>query len=268
MPAAEASSPPASPFGEDLPVVVGHRGAPRLAPENTPEAFAAAAAAGAGWVELDVRPAADGLVVHHDPCTVDGTPLVERSVRALRALGVWALDEVLDGLPDGLGVDAEVKNAPGEPGALPGVVLAGRVAPLLRAAAGERPVCATSFHPPTVAALVAHLDGGGAGSGGGGGAGGGIPVGLLAGPRVRPASALRLARDLGGRLVCPHVLTLGLGPAYVAAAHRAGLAVLVWTVDRPARARALAAAGVDAICTNDPGGIAAVLAAPVENGPP
>lgn len=227
--------------------VVGHRGAPLLAPENTPAAFAAAAAAGADWVELDVRPSSDGLVVHHDPRTPDGVPLHRRTTAELAAAGVVSLDAVLDGLPDGLGVDVEVKNAPGEPGHRPGVTLAGRVADVLRPVAGVRPLCTTSFDPPTVAALVGHLPD--------------VPVGLLTGPRVRAASSVVLAGELGARVVCPHALTPGLGPAFVAAAHRSGVAVLVWTVDRPGRARALDAAGVDAVCTNDPALIVEALSA-------
>ena len=41
-------------------------------------------------------------------------------------------------------------------------------------------------------------------------------------------------------------------PRLVAAAHRAGIAVIAWTVDEAARMRELAALGVDGICTNDP----------------
>lgn len=233
------------PFGDDGTVVVGHRGAPLLAPENTPASFAAAAGSGADWVELDARPCTDGLVVHHDARTPDGVPLVHRTVVELGAAGVMALEAVLDGLPAGLGVDVEVKNAPGEPGHRAGVSLAGAVAEVLRPVAAVRPLCTTSFDVPTVAALVGHLPD--------------VPVGLLAGPRVRAGSSVVLARELGARVVCPHALTLGLGPAFVAAAHQEGVAVLVWTVDRPARARALAAASVDAICTNDPGMAVAAL---------
>lgn len=47
--------------------IMGHRGAPSLAPENTLGGFRAAAAAGARWVELDVTLLGDMTpVVHHD----------------------------------------------------------------------------------------------------------------------------------------------------------------------------------------------------------
>jgi hypothetical protein len=52
----------------DAPIAIAHRGAPRVARENTLESFAAAAALGADWAELDVHVTLDGeLVVNHDP---------------------------------------------------------------------------------------------------------------------------------------------------------------------------------------------------------
>lgn len=52
-----------------LPLLVAHRGASDLAPENTMAAFRLAAAGGADVVELDVRLTSDGhVVVIHDGC--------------------------------------------------------------------------------------------------------------------------------------------------------------------------------------------------------
>ncbi len=227
------------------PAVVGHRGAPRLAHENTPESFAAAAAAGASWVELDVRPCADGLVVHHDPRTSDGVPLVSRTAAALADRGVAELCAALAGLPPGLGVDVEVKNARREPGHDPTGALARRVAAVAAAVARDRPVCTSSFDVATVRTLASSAPD--------------VPAGLLLHPALRASEGVRLAAAAGARMVCPHVVTPRLSRAYVEAAHATGLAVLVWTVDRPSRARLLAAAGVDALCTNDPPGLVAAL---------
>jgi glycerophosphoryl diester phosphodiesterase len=49
-------------------LVLGHRGAPREAPENTMRAFEVALEQGADGVELDVQPAGDGtaVVIHDD----------------------------------------------------------------------------------------------------------------------------------------------------------------------------------------------------------
>jgi glycerophosphoryl diester phosphodiesterase len=63
----------------DRPLVLAHRGARRIAPENTLSAFEAALAEGADGVELDVRLSADHrIVVVHDPtlarCTAGQDP--------------------------------------------------------------------------------------------------------------------------------------------------------------------------------------------------
>lgn len=235
-----------SPFGAaQRPVVMGHRGAPLAAPENTPASFAIAATSGATWVELDARRSADGIaVVHHDAWTADGQPLVERTAVDLRAHGVWSLRDVLAGLPPDLGVDVELKNLPGEPDYDEGDALVGLVAPLLGPI--DRPVMTSSFNPVTVLALRASLPA--------------VPVGLLTTPGVRAAAATELAEELGVQVSCPHVDTPDLGAATVASAHAAGLAVLVWTVDDPTRAVLLAELGVDALCTNDPSRLVRALA--------
>lgn len=57
----------------DLPQLISHRGANRVAPENTLAAFRQAQTAGVRWIELDVRLTADGIpVVIHDD-TLDRT---------------------------------------------------------------------------------------------------------------------------------------------------------------------------------------------------
>ena len=58
--------------GEGRPLVVGHRGAAALAPENTIEALSAAVEAGADAVEFDVGP---GLLLGHDPHLATGLHL-------------------------------------------------------------------------------------------------------------------------------------------------------------------------------------------------
>ena len=58
--------------GEGRPLVIGHRGAAAVAPENTIEALAAAVEAGADAVEFDVGP---GLLLGHDPHLATGLHL-------------------------------------------------------------------------------------------------------------------------------------------------------------------------------------------------
>jgi Glycerophosphoryl diester phosphodiesterase len=64
------------------PLVIGHRGARSVAPENTLEALSAAVDAGADLVEFDVSP---GLLVAHSP---DEAP--ERPLRLEEALAYLA----------------------------------------------------------------------------------------------------------------------------------------------------------------------------------
>lgn len=231
-------------FGVPRPAVVGHRGASVLAPENTPAAFAAAARAGASWVELDARRSADGMVVvHHDAWLPDEVAVLDLSVDALRQRGVWTLDEVLAGLPEGLGVDVEVKNFPGEPDYDEGHTVVDILARLL--GGHRRPVLTSSFNPLTVAALTERLPD--------------VPAALLTGDALRPDAGLGLARELGCAGWFPHVDTPQLDGHAVLAAHEAGLGVMVWTVEDPDQARRLAGAGVDALCTDDPARLVAAL---------
>lgn len=116
-------------------LVVAHRGASAMFPENTMEAFRSAVELGADAVELDVHLTADGLLaVIHDE-TLDRTTdrlgrvteLTMDEVRAAdagytfaraddagypfrgRGLRVPALGDVLDWLPDDIGLVVEIK---------------------------------------------------------------------------------------------------------------------------------------------------------------
>jgi glycerophosphoryl diester phosphodiesterase len=79
-------------FDAKRPWVVAHRGGMALAPENTTEAFRRAAALGVDVLEMDLRVAADGaLVVIHDS-TVDRTTDGHGPVGALSLAQLQALD--------------------------------------------------------------------------------------------------------------------------------------------------------------------------------
>ncbi len=116
-------------------VIVAHRGAPRRAPENTMEAFRLAVEAGADAIELDVHLTADGqLAVIHDESldrTTDRTgPIASQTMDEIRqadagatfardddsgfpfagqGLAVPTLPEVLDWLPESMGLVIEIK---------------------------------------------------------------------------------------------------------------------------------------------------------------
>ena len=84
------------PLNRDRPWIIGHRGSPREAPENTLSSFELAICQGADLIELDLHMSADErLVVIHDDTvdrTTDGSGAVgDLSFQELRALdaGSW-----------------------------------------------------------------------------------------------------------------------------------------------------------------------------------
>jgi glycerophosphoryl diester phosphodiesterase len=223
------------PFHPDRPLVLGHRGAPLEAPENTMRGFRLALAHGADGVELDVQPAADGTpVVIHDLSldrTTDRTGAVASlswpDIALARAGG-----EPVPRLPEaaawagesGAWVNVEIKS----PGAE-----AASVAAMEAAGVMERTVF-SSFVPGVIARL-----------------------GRVAPHAVRyllterwDDEVRRTVQELGAHGVCPHhsIAT----PALLAELREAELGVVVWTVDDPGRIRELVRAGVHAVITNRP----------------
>lgn len=76
----------------DLPRLIGHRGAAKVAPENTAAGFAAAAAAGLRWVEVDAKITKDGVVVLMHDDSVDRTTNGFGPVESLTAAQLAELD--------------------------------------------------------------------------------------------------------------------------------------------------------------------------------
>lgn len=79
-------------FESSQPLILGHRGASAVAPENTLAAFAQAIQDGADGIEFDVRISSDGVaVVIHDD-TLNRTGLVSGAVSALTAAQLQQVD--------------------------------------------------------------------------------------------------------------------------------------------------------------------------------
>jgi glycerophosphoryl diester phosphodiesterase len=224
------------------PRVVAHRGARRVAPENTVEAFAAAAALGADGVELDARRTADGgLVVHHDADARGVGVLAERQEAEIRAVrpDIPTLEEALEACA-GMLVNVEVKNLPGDADYDPTNRAATAVAELLFRRDRRDDVLVSSFNL-AAADRVRELDGS-------------IPTGFLTLVGMDPVDAVAVAHAHGHGAVHPDVRALGgeTAGATVARAHELGMAVNVWTVNGEDEMRRLAATGVDAIITDVP----------------
>ena len=105
---------------EKPPVIVGHRGAAGLVPENTLPSFTRAVEHGVQAVELDVHLCEGELVVIHDPTlerTTSGTgEVAAMPLATLRALDagqgarVPTLAEVFEALPATVGINIELKG--------------------------------------------------------------------------------------------------------------------------------------------------------------
>jgi glycerophosphoryl diester phosphodiesterase len=234
-----------------FPVVVAHRGASATYPENTLEAFDAAAASGVTAVEFDVRLTADGApVVVHDPnlervagvsAFVHELPLDEVRALALPDGGrIPTLREVLDLLSGRAGIDVEIKNIPGEPAFdSPTEAVLQACLRELESSAFVGPVLVSSFNWLTIE-RCRELDPS-------------IPTGFLTIAAMDPRAAFVYARDAGHRWVLPHATALAdAGAAFVREVHDAGMLAGTWVVDDPDAFAGLLALGVDAVATNDP----------------
>jgi glycerophosphoryl diester phosphodiesterase len=225
--------------------VIGHRGAPRRARENTLESFRAAVALGADGVELDVRRTSDGrLAVHHDAHLADGRAIVETPWSELPA-DVPELPAALD-VCAGLGVvNVEIKNWPTDVDFDETAALADAVVEVLaaRPVAERERFLVSCFHLPTldrVRELDADL------------ATGWLVFGPLpGGPGDDPVAAL-VAEVVGHGHGAVHPHHSFVTPELVAAAHDAGVAVNTWTCNEPDRLRWLAEVGVDGVVTDVP----------------
>ena len=244
--------------GTEGPILLAHRGAGRLAPENSLEAFDAALRAGADGIETDVRCSADGQVVIAHDARGRGTARVDRAVAecALGELQAWDIGSGPD-VVRGQGpvrmptLEAALSTFPTTrfnldlkahaPAAVDAVLAA-----VARCDAAER-VLLTSFSATALrrvrasgypgATGIAQLEA--------------ISVLLLRSPPPAGARRLQIPERFSG---------LPLDRAWVIErAHAVGLRVDYWVVNEPARAAALLALGADGIVTDDPAGLAAVV---------
>jgi glycerophosphoryl diester phosphodiesterase len=247
------------------PRVFGHRGACGEAPENTLPSFAAAIAAGADRLELDVHRTADGeIVVFHDDTldrTTDGRGPIARLTGAelsrldagyrfgedgaypMRGAGVRVprLAEVLEAFPE---VPLNIEIKPDDPRAVAGTLavldrFGARARALLAAEDASRmarireaaPDVLTSFCSQEVAEFLASS---------------GKP-----GYAPPPAFALQVPPSFWGVPV--------VTAESVARAHALGLEVHVWTINEVAEMERLLALGVDALMSDFPGRVVELL---------
>lgn len=236
------SAPAAWPY----PFWIAHRGAGRLAPENTLAAFALGRAHGYRMFECDARLSADGEVflLHDDRLerTTDGRgEAVEQAWAALARLdaGAWHdprhAGERLPMLAQVLAfcrehdcmLNVEIKPAPGDE-----VRTGRRVAQVLPLERFATPPLLSSFSPAAIAAASAVAPA--------------LPRGLL-------LETFRAGwRDDAGALGCVAVIAecAAWTPETAAQAAAAGLRRLAYTVNDDAEAERLRALGLDGLITD------------------
>ena len=232
------------------PLVIAHRGANSLAPENTISAFSAARDHGANGIEMDVKLTADGqVVVMHDQTvdrTTDGHGLLRNfrldDLRRLDA-GSWfdrafageqvpTLDEVFATLKDSILYDIELTNY-----GTPFDSLLDQVFALIQKHNLARKVLVSSFFPTNISRFRQLAPA--------------IPGGLIA--LKGPAGFL--TRSLVGRWFSPLAVIpvyLDLSPDFIRRQKKNQRMVIPWTVNAPADIVRLVSWGVNGIITDEP----------------
>ena len=231
------------------PLVLGHRGARREAPENTLPSFRRALEVGAAGVELDARLTADDqVIVLHDADlarTTDGhgraDELTLAEIRGLDAGGYFGpafagtriptLAEALEVLAPAQLVNVELKGPDEDTG------LERRVLEVVRAAGMLERVVFSSFSPEHLRRLR-RLDGQ-------------LALATLYGASLFHPAPWALVEEL--RLEALHPWRLAVSAGLVRRAHARGLRVRVWTVNAAAEVRRMVAWEVDGIISDAPG---------------
>jgi glycerophosphoryl diester phosphodiesterase len=236
-------------LGQERVLVIGHRGASALAPENTLASFGLCVDLGADGVELDVQLSADGWpVVIHDHTvtrTTGGQGAVgEMTVAELRRLEIGqgqripTLDDVFQAFGPALLYNVEIKDWGWRDRGTEA-----SVADRIEAYHLQHRVLVSSFNPLSLRRARRHL-------------GPAVPLALIR----QPGWQRYLYWLTRGQADHPHSSLVNRG--YMAQARRNQMRVHVWTVDDPAEAQRLADLGVHALITNAPHTIRPVLEGP------
>lgn len=231
------------------PLLIGHRGSPVHAPENTLASFEIAAAQGADAIEFDVKLSADGeVIILHDLTvnrTTDGKGRVARlTLSALQQLdaGAWfskqfageripTLESVCAVLGQRLYLNIELTNY-----ATPFDALVRKVTNIVQKYHLQDRVLLSSFFPHNLALAQRLLPE--------------TPCALLTWPGWKGHWMTSLAlRSRRYWAIHPH--RSQVTPTLVQQAHAAGKRVHVWTVNEENDIRCMADWGVDAIFTDD-----------------
>ena len=206
------------------PLLLGHRGASRYAPENTFAAFDLALEHGCDGFEFDVRYTSDArAVVCHDP-QVRGIKIESSAYSNLigqDGVSLACADDVIRHYGPRAFLDIELK-------------VAGEIGPIL-AALGDAPradsFVISSFLPELLDSVYARIQG--------------IPLGLICenGAQLRRWSTLPVSF-----VMLHHKLA---SPALISELHAAKKRTFVWTVNEENEMRRFAELGADGLISDD-----------------
>jgi glycerophosphoryl diester phosphodiesterase len=229
-------------------LIQGHRGAPRLASENTLPSFAAALTAGANSLETDVHLSADGVpVLIHDATLPNGSRVRSLTVEQLAAAGVPTLAELYELVlgetrsRNEMIVDVEIKCLPFRNEPALGVAERAIVDVIQTANAVDQTWVRCFDHRrvrllrrmmPEVTA-VALVDG------------------------MAPIDPVSLVRAADAQVYGPDYRFLD--EEQIRQCHAAGIRVLPWTINEPEEWERLIAWGVDGMTTDYPDRLVAYL---------
>jgi len=235
-------------FVNKRPIIIAHRGASGLAPENTMAAFRLAAELGADWIELDIHQTADNrLVVLHDftprRTSRDSRPVKALSLKQIRKLdaGAWwdrrfrgqripTLEEVLEFAAGHIRIQIEIKRgSPFYSG------IEKRLSDILRRFAAGRRAAVSSFDTEALESLR--------------GINPGLSLGLLT-RKTRSDDIIKEAKRLKVQSV--HISSHRLSGSILRKCHENSLPVYVYTVNRPSLMKRYLSMGADGLFTNYP----------------
>jgi len=239
--------------------ISAHRGGSEHGPEGTYEAYRSALAAGAEYIEFDIRRTADGTLVSCHPARVSRQGVAAVSYDRLCHLAGYRVPQLIEALPMLAGRAAahlDLKQAD----------CAEAVVGLAAGILGPAGLLVTTGDGPLAAALGRRFPA--------------VPFGVTIGGDLAQAAgfAARRLRAPGLSRLDP-VLAAGTGWAVVhrrlartgvlAECRRRGLKTAVWTVNAAGEiSRWLASPDVDVLITDRPGHALAIRARPGAGGPP
>jgi glycerophosphoryl diester phosphodiesterase len=251
-----------------VPLIIGHKGAAALEPENTLRSLARAVELGVDLIEFDVIDLADGtLVLAHSDDLLEVSHgaaagrVRSRTLESLRSVAPElptfeeALDFFVARAPEvGLHVDLKWVGFEGAAvdalrrrGLVDRTLVSSPVVESLHRVAEIEPSLSVGLTYPFDRRGVSRRP---------------VLVPLVVGAlaalrRTLPGRIGTLLANARATVAVLHYRVVS--PAAVARAHAIGAPVVTWTVDDPRTLRRVARAGVDAIVTNDPGTARATL---------